>query len=421
MGGRVRSGGVHLDVLRWARARGCPWSGWTSRKATVGGPFCRGRLLGGLLCSAPMDLRGRRGELDAASVTFVEAYYQPHPLRMADVAMTPVLECLDATQPCERGNCGVCLAALGVGDWSAKDCFGRGSYGEVRAFYSKADACRAVKRLTIQNHPDLEAAWLETYATTVAGNAGIALPLESASQDGTDFALVMPCACMTLTGFIRTSRFLEATPGDVTNWVDQLRTKVAALHEAGIAHGDLKASNILLKVDAYGDVQLYLADFGLAVLEPDARACNLTATSSLKVYRGRAPAYLHARMGGTIGSFWDTTATSGIAHGNLKESKILLKVDEHGDVQLYLADFPLACNLTGASNTNADTSSLAAYRGRVPARLHAEMRRTIGSVWDTTATCPASRDNIQLEWLCAGMRAARDATILPYLLPYLIF
>ena len=34
---RVRGGGGHLEVLKWARANGCPWDWWTCANAAAGG------------------------------------------------------------------------------------------------------------------------------------------------------------------------------------------------------------------------------------------------------------------------------------------------------------------------------------------------------------------------------------------------
>eukprot|EP00123_Amoebidium_parasiticum_P022992 comp9960_c0_seq1/m.4855 comp9960_c0_seq1/g.4855 ORF comp9960_c0_seq1/g.4855 comp9960_c0_seq1/m.4855 type:complete len:335 (-) comp9960_c0_seq1:310-1314(-) len=64
-------------------------------------------------------------------------------------------------------------------------------------------------------------------------------------------------------------------------WFTQLVDAVTYCHNHGVIHRDIKNANILLALDAEGDLCIKLADFGLAKVTQDAHSENLwTATGS---------------------------------------------------------------------------------------------------------------------------------------------
>ncbi len=140
----------------------------------------------------------------------------------------------------------------------------------------------ALKRIGLMpgaSSPDLQRAAREARLAARLNHPHVVAVFDLA-EDGDETWLVMEYVeGITLSAFVRRDGAL--TPDEAAPWVRQAADALAAAHEAGIIHRDVKPSNMLLTRG--GDVKI--TDFGIARAEADA---SLTQTGLVT----GSPAYL---------------------------------------------------------------------------------------------------------------------------------
>lgn len=139
---------------------------------------------------------------------------------------------------------------------------GRGGMGAVwlgRDLLLQRDvALKEVGLLPGSDEADLERVRREAQVSAMLNHPNVVAVFDLAAEDGRHWLVMEYVDCETLSDRVRRSRHL--TPDELAPLVAQAAHALAAAHEAGVVHRDVKPNNMLIGRDGI----LKLGDFGIA-------------------------------------------------------------------------------------------------------------------------------------------------------------
>ena len=281
---------------------------------------------------------------------------------------------LDATQPLRTGTM--------VGPYRIESELGGGSFGVVyRAHDTKLERMVAVKVIRASNNDAHRASLSEARAAAALNHPNICTIHAVGDDEG------IPLIVMEYVAGQPLSKLLEQGPLAAQQAAaigQQIALGMAAAHDRGIVHGDLKPGNILVQED--GAVKIM--DFGLARRLPQAASVDKTATWNSSSSISGTPSYMSPEQasGRPLIPESDRFSLGLIMYELITGRRAIaaqnLLLASARSIRLTPSDLPLSCRNPSAKSSRPPPNAIPNSARSACARLRSCWRRTfVWSLW----------------------------------------